>query len=98
MRAIEQTSLRKKPDVNCPRNWLAASLGVRPERKAEIYLDISKSATLKDVSDWLQRRSTVCSRSRSGARDRPCSPQLSFLNNGIAREFESRKANPLEAG
>ncbi len=47
MRAIEQTSLRKKLDVNRPRNWLAASLGVRPERKAEIYLDISKSRRSK---------------------------------------------------
>ena len=54
MSAVEQTNFPKKPNVNRLRDWLAASLGVRPERKAEIYLDISKAATLKDVSYWLQ--------------------------------------------
>ena len=39
---------------NSWRDWFAASLGVRGERKAEIYLDLSKSATLRDTSYWLQ--------------------------------------------
>ncbi len=41
-------------DKNSWRDWFAASLGVRGERKAEIYLDLSKSATLRDTSYWLQ--------------------------------------------
>ncbi len=42
------------PDNKSWRDWFAASLGVRGERKAEIYLDLSKSATLRDTSYWLQ--------------------------------------------
>jgi uncharacterized hydrophobic protein (TIGR00271 family) len=36
------------------RDWFAASLGVGPERKAEIYLEISRSASLGDTAYWLQ--------------------------------------------
>ena len=36
------------------RDRFANSLGVRPERKEEIYIDISKSATLLDPAYWLQ--------------------------------------------
>ncbi|HEY7912791.1 MAG TPA: DUF389 domain-containing protein, partial [Blastocatellia bacterium] len=36
------------------RDWFAKSLGVRPQRKEEIYIDISRSATLLDPSYWLQ--------------------------------------------
>ncbi len=36
------------------RNWFARSLGVRPERKEEIYIELSKSASLIDASYWLQ--------------------------------------------
>ena len=36
------------------RDRLAASLGVSPEKKEEIYLQVSRSATLGDVSYWLQ--------------------------------------------
>ena len=36
------------------RDWFAGSLGVHRERKTEIYLDLSKSATLQDTSYWLQ--------------------------------------------
>lgn len=36
------------------RNRFAASLGVGEARKPEIYLDISKAATLKESSYWLQ--------------------------------------------
>lgn len=36
------------------RDWFANSLGVRPERKEEIYIDLSRSATLLDPAYWLQ--------------------------------------------
>jgi uncharacterized hydrophobic protein (TIGR00271 family) len=36
------------------RGWFAASLGVGPERKAEIYLELSRSASLGDTAYWLQ--------------------------------------------
>lgn len=36
------------------RTRFAASLGVRLERKTEIYLDISRAATLRDTTYWLQ--------------------------------------------
>jgi uncharacterized hydrophobic protein (TIGR00271 family) len=36
------------------RDWFAKSLGVGQERKAEIYLEICESASLRDVSYWLQ--------------------------------------------
>lgn len=36
------------------RDWFAKSLGVRPERKEEIYREINNSATLRDISYWLQ--------------------------------------------
>ncbi len=36
------------------RNRFAASLGVRLERKTEIYINLSEAATLLDVNYWLQ--------------------------------------------
>lgn len=36
------------------RNWFAEKLGVKPEQKEEIYIQISRSASLRDVSYWLQ--------------------------------------------
>jgi uncharacterized hydrophobic protein (TIGR00271 family) len=39
---------------NAWRDRFATSLGVSPQRKEEIYLDLSKSATLRDPSYWLQ--------------------------------------------
>lgn len=36
------------------RDWFAESLGVGPEKKEEIYLQVSRSASLGDVSYWLQ--------------------------------------------
>lgn len=36
------------------RDWFAGSLGVTGEKKEEIYLQISRSASLRDVSYWLQ--------------------------------------------
>lgn len=40
--------------VNIFRDWLARKLGVGPERKAQLYLELSKSTTLTDPSYWLQ--------------------------------------------
>lgn len=42
---------RKRRSV---RDWLAGSLGVGPEKKEEIYIQVSRSATLIDLSYWLQ--------------------------------------------
>ena len=36
------------------RDWLAKSLGVSQEKKEEIYLQVSRSASLNDVSYWSQ--------------------------------------------
>ncbi|MEO8072805.1 MAG: DUF389 domain-containing protein [Acidobacteriota bacterium] len=41
-------------NINSWRDWFAGSLGVNRERKTEIYLDLSRSATLQDTSYWLQ--------------------------------------------
>lgn len=49
-----------KPERELPRlpdrlrHRFAASLGVRLERKTEIYLSLAQAATLTDVSYWLQ--------------------------------------------
>jgi uncharacterized hydrophobic protein (TIGR00271 family) len=36
------------------RNWLGTQMGVDEHRKAEVYLEISQAATLRDASYWLQ--------------------------------------------
>ena len=36
------------------RDWFANSLDVRPARKEEIYIELCRSASLEDVSYWLQ--------------------------------------------
>ena len=36
------------------RNWLGTQMGVDEQRKAEVYLEISQAATLRDASYWLQ--------------------------------------------
>ncbi|MDF0551798.1 DUF389 domain-containing protein [Kamptonema sp. UHCC 0994] len=36
------------------RNWLGMQMGVDEQRKAEVYLEISQAATLRDASYWLQ--------------------------------------------
>jgi len=36
------------------RDWLASQMGVDDRRKAEVYLEIAKTATLKDTTYWLQ--------------------------------------------
>lgn len=52
MSSVEQTA--RRPSIHHLRDWFAQSLGVGPERKEEIYLDIAQSASLRDVSYWLQ--------------------------------------------
>ncbi len=47
--------LAKLPEwLNGWRDRFATSLGVSPERKEEIYIELSKSATVRDPSYWLQ--------------------------------------------
>jgi uncharacterized hydrophobic protein (TIGR00271 family) len=49
------SSMAKLPErLNGLRDRFATTLGVSPQRKEEIYLDLSKSATLRDPSYWLQ--------------------------------------------
>jgi uncharacterized hydrophobic protein (TIGR00271 family) len=49
------SSMAKLPErMNIWRDRFATSLGVSPQRKEEIYLELSKSATLRDPSYWLQ--------------------------------------------
>src|SRR5574338_663943 len=46
---VKSPSLQKRV-----RDWLARSLGVSEEKKEEIYLQISRSASLNDISYWFQ--------------------------------------------
>lgn len=43
-----------RTDLGRFRDWFATSLGVGPERKEEIYLELSRSASLRDLVYWLQ--------------------------------------------
>ncbi len=54
MKETPYPQIEIRPSVNRFRNWFADHLGVTAERKQGLYLDISKSATLKDVAYWLQ--------------------------------------------
>jgi uncharacterized hydrophobic protein (TIGR00271 family) len=49
--AVKTLSLQS---VKHLRDRLALAFGVRPERKAELYFEISRSASLKDASYWSQ--------------------------------------------
>jgi uncharacterized hydrophobic protein (TIGR00271 family) len=54
---MEETAKSSTPWPLWLQRWrkrFAANLGVRLERKQEIYLDISKAATLRDSTYWLQ--------------------------------------------
>ncbi|MGB9178065.1 MAG: DUF389 domain-containing protein [Pyrinomonadaceae bacterium] len=53
MSSAEQTA-RDAPVHQHLRDWFARNLGVGPERKEEIYLEVTQSASLRDVSYWLQ--------------------------------------------
>jgi uncharacterized hydrophobic protein (TIGR00271 family) len=51
----ETSSMEKQPEWSSGwRDRFAKSLGVSPQRKEEIYIDLLKSATLSDPSYWLQ--------------------------------------------
>jgi uncharacterized hydrophobic protein (TIGR00271 family) len=50
----ERATQIDRPRIDHWRNWFADKLGVRPEQKEEIYIQISRSASLRDVSYWLQ--------------------------------------------
>ncbi|MGA9998072.1 MAG: DUF389 domain-containing protein [Pyrinomonadaceae bacterium] len=54
MNQTESTKITEPTQASHFRDWFAKSLGVRPERKEEIYLEINNSATLRDISYWLQ--------------------------------------------
>ena len=47
-------SIETTPRHQRLRDWFAASLGVKQEKKEEIYLQVSQSASLLDVSYWSQ--------------------------------------------
>ena len=40
--------------INTFRDWLAKKMGVGSQRKAELYLELSRSTTLTDPLYWLQ--------------------------------------------
>ncbi|HJU53659.1 MAG TPA: DUF389 domain-containing protein, partial [Pyrinomonadaceae bacterium] len=50
----ERERKSSEPRVEHLRDWFAEKLGVTPEQKEEIYIQISRSASLRDVSYWLQ--------------------------------------------
>ena len=50
----ERASQIDRPRIDHWRNWFAEKLGVKSEQKQEIYIQISRSASLRDVSYWLQ--------------------------------------------
>jgi len=54
MNQTEPTKITEPTRASHFRDLFAKSLGVRPERKEEIYLEINNSATLRDISYWLQ--------------------------------------------
>lgn len=67
LRSQERLVTKKESTMNNPavtsasasrlgrfRDWFATSLGVSPQRKEEIYIEISRSASLRDTAYWLQ--------------------------------------------
>ncbi|MFN0119785.1 MAG: DUF389 domain-containing protein, partial [Blastocatellia bacterium] len=54
MNEVKELSLSSQHACNLLRDWFAESLGIRPERKEEIYLDLARSASLRDMAYWLQ--------------------------------------------
>ncbi len=50
----EKASHKKHHRFQHMRNWFAEKLGVREEQKEEIYIQISRSTSMRDVSYWLQ--------------------------------------------
>ncbi|MEW6125833.1 MAG: DUF389 domain-containing protein [Acidobacteriota bacterium] len=54
MQQVEDRPTVNRSGVGRFGDWFANHLGVNPLRKQELYVDISKSATLRDVAYWLQ--------------------------------------------
>jgi uncharacterized hydrophobic protein (TIGR00271 family) len=54
MSSPEIAQTKPSPPASRFRDWFAASLGVKPQRKEEIYLELSRSASLRDTAYWLQ--------------------------------------------
>jgi uncharacterized hydrophobic protein (TIGR00271 family) len=54
MNEVKELPLSLQHVFNRLRDWFADSLGIRPERKEEIYLDLARSASLRDTAYWLQ--------------------------------------------
>ena len=54
MSTIEQPGSSRFGGLNKLRDRLSASLGVEQDQKEEIYIQLSRSASLRDVSYWLQ--------------------------------------------
>ena len=53
---MTQHKYSPKPDTKYKmfRDWLTNNLGIGQTRKEQVYLEISKSVSLKDVSYWIQ--------------------------------------------
>jgi uncharacterized hydrophobic protein (TIGR00271 family) len=54
MGSVEDVKAPEYQGAGHLRDWFADHIGVRPERKQEIYLDLAKSTTLRDTAYWLQ--------------------------------------------
>jgi uncharacterized hydrophobic protein (TIGR00271 family) len=54
MNQVENAQLEPRKVIGRFRDWFADHLGVKAPRKQELYIDISKSASLRDVAYWLQ--------------------------------------------
>lgn len=54
MNKAKETAKSATQFFNRMRDWFAESLGIRPERKEEIYLDLARSASSRDTAYWLQ--------------------------------------------
>lgn len=54
MREVEHTARETCQGIRSFRDWFADHLGGTATRKQELPVDISKSATLREVAYWLQ--------------------------------------------
>jgi uncharacterized hydrophobic protein (TIGR00271 family) len=54
MSKAEEAKLQELSENGGFRDWFAYHLGVRTERKEEIYISLSQSASVRDASYWLQ--------------------------------------------
>ncbi len=54
MNQVQDDQFKTHQNVGRFRDWFADHLGVTPARKEELYIDISRSVTLRDAVYWLQ--------------------------------------------